>query len=116
MEEREKETVIVDESPPTVTRETTVIATGDHGGGGGMILALIVLILAAVLGFLFFGGYFDRHHLAWSEAELDWFEAFLDEQDVDILAWAIGTAAVPARWQGPMMDRLQALDFITLPK
>ena len=24
---------------------------------------------------------------------LDWFEAFLEEQDVDILAWAIGTAA-----------------------
>ena len=58
------------------------------------------------------GGYFERWHERWSEAELDWFEAFLEEQDVDIMAWAIGTAAVPARWQGDMMTRLQALDYI----
>jgi antitoxin CptB len=61
------------------------------------------------------GGYFDRWHGAWDAAEIDWFEAFLEEQDVDILAWAIGTAAVPARWQGEMMSRLQALDYIQLP-
>ena len=58
------------------------------------------------------GGYFERWHARWSDAELDWFEAFLEEQDVDIMAWAIGTAAVPARWQGDMMKRLQALDYI----
>jgi antitoxin CptB len=61
------------------------------------------------------GGYFDRWHERWNVAEADWFEAFLEEQDVDILAWAIGTAAVPARWQGEMMTRLQALDYIPLP-
>jgi antitoxin CptB len=58
------------------------------------------------------GGYFDRWHGAWGEAETAWFEAFLEEQDVDILAWAIGTAAPPGRWQGPMMTRLQSLDYI----
>ena len=58
------------------------------------------------------GGYFDRHHLGWSDAEIGWFETFLEEQDVDILAWAIGTAAAPARWQGSMMKRLQALDYV----
>ena len=58
------------------------------------------------------GGYFERWHERWSDAELDWFEAFLEEQDVDIMAWAIGTAAAPARWQGDMMTRLQALDYI----
>jgi antitoxin CptB len=62
------------------------------------------------------GGYFDRHHKGWSDPEIDWFEAFLEEQDVDILAWAIGTAAVPARWQGAMMVRLQALDYVEFPK
>ena len=62
------------------------------------------------------GGYFERHNSGWSDEELDWFEAFLEEQDVDILAWAIGTAAVPERWQGPMMERLQALDYIEQPK
>ena len=40
------------------------------------------------------GGYFDRWHDGWGEAEMDWFEALLEEQDVDIMAWAIGTAAV----------------------
>jgi antitoxin CptB len=61
------------------------------------------------------GGYFDRWHRAWDAAEMAWFEAFLEEQDVDILAWAIGTAAAPVRWQGEMMTRLQALDYIELP-
>ncbi len=41
-----------------------------------------------------------------------WFEAILEEQDVDILAWAMGTALVPERWRGEMMTRLQALDYI----
>jgi antitoxin CptB len=40
----------------------------------------------------------------------------MEEQDVDILAWAIGTAAVPARWQGEMMTRLQALDYNRHPE
>lgn len=61
------------------------------------------------------GGFFDAHHAGWSDAELDRFEALLEEQDVDILAWAMGTAAVPERWQGDMMTRLQALDYIKLP-
>lgn len=61
------------------------------------------------------GGFFDRHHESWTDAEMDWFEALLEEQDVDIMAWAMGTAAVPERWQGEMMNRLQALDYIQLP-
>ena len=61
------------------------------------------------------GGYFDRWHEAWSEADMDWFEALLEEQDVDILAWAMGTDPVPARWQGEMMTHLQALDYIQHP-
>lgn len=61
------------------------------------------------------GGFFDAHHAGWSEAEFAQFEALLEEQDVDILAWAMGTAVVPERWQGEMMNRLQALDYIKLP-
>ena len=61
------------------------------------------------------GGFFDAHHQGWSDAELDRFEALLEEQDVDILAWAMGTAAVPEHWRGDMMNRLQALDYIKLP-
>jgi antitoxin CptB len=61
------------------------------------------------------GGYFDRWHESWRAAEMDWFESLLDEQDVDILAWALGTAAAPERWQGEMMSRLQQLDYIKHP-
>lgn len=62
------------------------------------------------------GGYFDRWHRTWSDAEMGWFEALLEEQDVDILAWAIGAAAaVPARWQGEMMTRLRRLDYVAHP-
>lgn len=58
------------------------------------------------------GGYFDRHGGGWNEAERVWFEALLAEEDVDIMAWAIGTQPAPARYQGPMMDALKKLDFI----
>jgi antitoxin CptB len=62
------------------------------------------------------GGYFDRHHQGWSDAEMDWFEALLEEQDVDIMAWAIGTLPVPARWHGAMLTRLTTLDYIQHPE
>ena len=62
------------------------------------------------------GGYYRPLAATWSDAEMDWFETFLEEQDVDILAWAMGTAAVPARWQSEMMTRLQQLDYITNPR
>lgn len=62
------------------------------------------------------GGFFDRYGAAWNEQELQWFETLIDEQDVDIMAWAMGTAAVPERYAGPMMDALQRLDFIEIPK
>jgi antitoxin CptB len=29
----------------------------------------------------------------------------LEEQDVDIMAWAIGTAEFPERFAGPMIER-----------
>jgi len=64
---------------------------------------------------LLIGGYFDRWHGHWDEADMAWFEALLEEQDVDILAWAMGTAPVPARWPGEMMTRLQALDYVPHP-
>jgi antitoxin CptB len=60
------------------------------------------------------GGYFDAHHAAWNEDELSWFEALIEEQDVDILAWALGTAAVPQRWHGPMMVALRRLDYVDI--
>lgn len=65
---------------------------------------------------LMIGGFFDRSHSKWSESELEWFEALLEEQDVDIMAWAIGTQPVPTRWQSEMMRALKKLDFIEHPQ
>ena len=47
---------------------------------------------------------------------MDWFEALLEEQDVDIMAWAIGTAEPPERFAGPMMSALQQLNYIKHPE
>ena len=62
------------------------------------------------------GGFFDAHHAAWDAHERALFAALLAETDVDIMAWAIGTEAVPERFEGPMMDAMQKLDFITVAK
>jgi len=58
------------------------------------------------------GGFFDRHHADWQDADMAWFEALLNEEDVDIMAWAIGTLPVPERYAGPLMRHMQKLDYI----
>jgi antitoxin CptB len=61
---------------------------------------------------LLIGGFFDAAAGAWDEPELGWFEALLEEQDVDIMSWAIGTAAPPERFEGPLMQRMRELNYI----
>lgn len=62
------------------------------------------------------GGFFDRHSGAWNDEEMLLFETLLEEQDVDIMAWAIGAQPPPERYRGAMMRALQALDYIELPQ
>lgn len=62
------------------------------------------------------GGFFDCHSKAWGDREIEWFERLLEEQDVDIMAWALGTAEPDPAFAGPMMDALKQLDFISLPE
>lgn len=62
------------------------------------------------------GGFFDRFSADWNEDELAWFEALMDEQDVDIMAWAIGTTTPPAQIAGPMIEAMQRLDYIPIPR
>lgn len=62
------------------------------------------------------GCFFDAHHAHWSEAERDWFEALLDEEDVEIMAWALGTMEVPQKYQGAQMDAFRKLDFVEIPR
>ena len=63
-----------------------------------------------------FGGFFDRYHSEWNEKGLLWFETLLNEDDVDVLAWAFQTQDVPAGFAGPHMTAMQRLDFIDIPR
>ncbi|WP_345165253.1 succinate dehydrogenase assembly factor 2 [Sphingomonas daechungensis] len=62
------------------------------------------------------GGFFDTHGESWSADERVLFNDMLNEQDVDIMAWAIGTAEAPARFAGPMIDALKRLDYIRIAR
>jgi antitoxin CptB len=60
------------------------------------------------------GGFFDRHHATWGEAEIAWFEGLLNEDDVDVIAWALGAAAVPEKFCGEQLAALQRLGYVTI--
>ena len=62
------------------------------------------------------GGFFDRFHRQWGEAELGWFEALIEEDDVDIMAWALGTLSVPEEYRGAQMLAMQKLDYVEIPR
>jgi antitoxin CptB len=65
---------------------------------------------------LMVGGFFDAHHHQWGSQERALFAELLEEQDVDIMAWAIGTAEPPERFEGPMMQALRRLDYIRVAR
>ena len=62
------------------------------------------------------GCFFDAHHTGWTEPELAWFEALLDEDDVDVMAWALGTQSIPPEYAGAQMDAFRKLDFVKIPR
>ena len=65
---------------------------------------------------LLIGGFFDAHHESWGTDERAMFAAMLEEQDVDLMAWAHGTAGVPERFEGPMSEALKKLDYIRIAR
>lgn len=65
---------------------------------------------------LLVGGFFDKHGKSWTPEERALFAELLEEQDVDILAWASGTAEAPERYQGPMLEALKKLDYIPISR
>jgi antitoxin CptB len=60
------------------------------------------------------GGFFDRYHATWSEADAAWFEALIEEDDIDIMAWALGTQTVPEAYAGALMAAMQRLDYVEI--
>lgn len=65
---------------------------------------------------LLIGGFFDRYAQGWGEEEITWYERLLDEPDVDIMAWAIGSQPAPPAYQGPLMLEMQRLDYIPVAR
>jgi antitoxin CptB len=61
-----------------------------------------------------FGGFFDRHHTDWGDTQIAWFEALLNEDDVDVMAWALSSADAPERFHGDQLEALQRHDYVTI--
>lgn len=62
------------------------------------------------------GGFYDRYHAQWGEAELTWFEALLDADDVDVMAWALGSQPAPDNIAGDLLTAMQRLDYVDIPR
>jgi len=62
------------------------------------------------------GGFVRACVDAWGEPEIAWGEALLHEQDADVMAWAIGTAACPAAYEGALMEAMRRLDYIAVAR
>ena len=62
------------------------------------------------------GGFFDAHCASWGSDERALFADLLEEQDVDIMAWATGTTEPPERFAGPMIDALKRLDYVRIAR
>jgi antitoxin CptB len=62
------------------------------------------------------GSFFDAHVQSWDDAERAVFATMLDEQDVDILSWATGTAQAPERYHGAVLEELRKLDYVPVAK
>ena len=65
---------------------------------------------------LMIGGFFDAHHASWSAEERAAFARLLEEQDVDVMAWALGTAEPPEHLGAGMIRQLRKLDYIRVAK
>ncbi len=61
---------------------------------------------------LLIGGFFDTHGAGWTDEEMTLFEALLEEQDVDIMAWAMGTDTAPEKYAGSILAALKTLNYV----
>jgi antitoxin CptB len=60
---------------------------------------------------LILGPFADKHVPAFSDAELDWFEALLDQPDQDVYAWIVGTLPTPSEFDCEIMNWIKAFRF-----
>jgi antitoxin CptB len=65
---------------------------------------------------LLVGGFFDAHHASWDAGDRALFAEMLDEQDVDIMAWAHAACEPPERFAGRLIEALKKLDYVRIAK
>ena len=58
------------------------------------------------------GRFVNQNMGTFNQADIDWFEALFQEQDVDIIAWMTNKAPPPPAFDTPMMARMQTLDHM----
>lgn len=63
---------------------------------------------------LIFGNFVEANVSNFTEEDCAWFESLFEEQDHEILNWITKDEGVPEKFSGPMMKRLQKLDFMVL--
>jgi antitoxin CptB len=63
---------------------------------------------------LIFGNFVEANGKDFTDADCLWFERLYEEQDHEILGWVTKGENVPEAFSGPMMERLQKLDFMVL--
>jgi len=88
----------LDDPPPLAARRKRLIFRAWHRGTKEADIIL--------------GSFAERHAEDWGDADLAWFEALLEEADQDVLAWVLGRQPVPERFDTPLMNALQALDYL----
>jgi antitoxin CptB len=57
---------------------------------------------------LILGPFADRYVQDFSDAELDWFEALLEQPDHDLYGWILEREPTPATFDIPLMNKLKA--------
>ena len=62
------------------------------------------------------GGFYDRYHAGLGEQELAWFEALLDADDVDVMAWELGSQTPPEHLAGELLVVMQKLEYVDIPR
>lgn len=62
------------------------------------------------------GGFFAAHAAEWGDEEIAWFEAIVEQDDDDIMEWALGKAEPPPALAHPrLIAALRRLDYIAKP-
>ena len=64
---------------------------------------------------LLVGSFAERHIAAFSEMELDRYEALLENDDGDLLDWIIGRALPPPQYDDDLLRRLRDFKYTARP-